>query len=217
MWFQMPLLSRFLTKVVHDILPAALASVIGGFLFTHFQLGQPMPAAVSHASAAPAEMMDMLRDEHGLIVNFLNAQLATEKRHLADEDSDARAAAAEAANASAQRAVVAIATTRPAPQRAKPPAATGVAAIRVPPPLAMAHVQQHTAVVEAANEGAKPVARNDDATVAKPPGIKDHVVAVTRRVVSAIGGIPSWFGAIGDRIGGEDANPRPPANVISAS
>ena len=78
MWFQMPLLSRFLTKVVHDILPAALASVIGGFLFTHFQLGQPMPAAVSHASAAPAEMMDMLRDEHGLIVNFLNAQLATE-------------------------------------------------------------------------------------------------------------------------------------------
>jgi hypothetical protein len=213
MRFEMPLLSRFLTRLIHDVLPAALASVIGGFLFTHFQLGQPMPAAVSHAGAAPAEMMDMLRDEHGLIVNFLNAQLATEKRHLADEDSDARAAAAAA---SAQRTAVA-ATTRPAPQRAKPPAATGISAISVPPPLATAHMQQNAAVVEGANEAGKPVAHNDDTIVAKTVGIKDHVVAVTRRVVSAIGGIPSWFGAIGDRIGGDDANPRPPASVVSAS
>ena len=34
-----PLLKRFLNKVVHDLLPAALASVIGGFVFTHFHLG----------------------------------------------------------------------------------------------------------------------------------------------------------------------------------
>ena len=47
--------------------------------------------------------------------------------------------------------------------------------------------------------------------------IKDNVVAVTQRAVSAVGGIPSWFGAIGDRIGGEGQSPRPPANLVSAS
>ena len=54
--------------------------------------------------------------------------------------------------------------------------------------------------------------------LAKTVGIKDHVVAVTQRVVSAIGGIPSWIGAIGDHIGGESSgNPRPPADLVSAS
>ena len=36
-----PLLAGFLGKFVLDILPAALASVIGGFLFTQYQAGHP--------------------------------------------------------------------------------------------------------------------------------------------------------------------------------
>src|SRR5580700_7551209 len=35
-----PLLARFAGKFVLDIMPAALASVIGGFLFTQYQFGQ---------------------------------------------------------------------------------------------------------------------------------------------------------------------------------
>ena len=62
-----------------------------------------------------------------------------------------------------------------------------------------------------------PAARNDDSLLAKTIGFKDNVVAVTQRAAAAIGGIPSWFGAIGDRIGGEDPSPRPPAHLISAS
>ena len=31
---------RFIAKLVHDVLPAALASLIGGLVFTHFQLGR---------------------------------------------------------------------------------------------------------------------------------------------------------------------------------
>ena len=59
--------------------------------------------------------------------------------------------------------------------------------------------------------------RDEDSLLARTIGIRDHVIAVTQRAVSAIGGIPSWFGSIGDRIGGEDASPRPPANLVSAS
>ena len=83
------------------------------------------------------------------------------------------------------------------------------------PPLLIAQAQQ--------GDSSKAVARNDQSLLAKTSflaktiGIKDHVVAATQRVVSAIGGIPTWIGAIGDRIGGEDASPRPPANLVSAS
>jgi len=60
---------RLVAKLVHDVLPAALASLIGGLLFTHFQLGRmPAPVAAQVAPASP-EMMQLLRDEHGLIVN----------------------------------------------------------------------------------------------------------------------------------------------------
>jgi hypothetical protein len=61
-------------------------------------------------------------------------------------------------------------------------------------------------------------ARTDDSLLAKTIGIKDHVVSVTQRAVSAtIGVIPTWFGSLGDRIGGEGQSPRPPANLVSAS
>ena len=62
------------------------------------------------------------------------------------------------------------------------------------------------------NEGAPPPPaeareRNHGSLVAKTLAIKDHVVTATLRVVSAIGGIPSWIASMGDRIGGVDADP----------
>ena len=79
MRFTMPLLRRFFGKLVHDILPAALASLLGGFLIAHFQLNRPPdPVTVPVARASP-EMIQLLRDEHGLIGNFVKAQIASEK------------------------------------------------------------------------------------------------------------------------------------------
>ena len=61
-------------------------------------------------------------------------------------------------------------------------------------------------------------ARPDDSLLAKTIGIKDQVVSATQRAVSAtIGVIPTWFGSLGDRIGGDGQSPRPPANLVSAS
>jgi len=199
---------RLVAKLVHDVLPAALASLIGGLLFTHFQLGRmPAPVAAQVAPASP-EMMQLLRDEHGLIVNYLKAQVANEKKQLAADEGTPRVAAEAqpaAALAAAPRAAYVV------PVAPKPPAPRGKATIvgASLPPLVVAYAPQ--------TESVKADTRDEDSLLAKTIGIRDHVIAVTQRAVSAIGGIPSWFGSIGDRIGGEDASPRPPANLVSAS
>ena len=75
--YETPSLKRLLTKLVHDVPPAALASVIGGFLFPHFQLGRfPEPVA-AQVTPASDEMMQLLRDEHRLIISFLQSPQGT--------------------------------------------------------------------------------------------------------------------------------------------
>lgn len=211
MRYDKPLLGRFFAKLVFDVTPAALASLVGGFLLTHYGLGRAPAPAAAQAAPATVEMMQLLRDEHGLIVNFLKAELASEKRRLAATDGaprDAVGAVAAEPGASAaipRPTVVAVAAAKPATSRTKTPIAG--ASLR---PLVIAQAQPPQ------NDGLKPAANNSDSILARTIGIKDNVVAVTYRMVSVIGGIPSWFGSIGDRIGGEGA-PRPAVNLVSAS
>jgi hypothetical protein len=207
---QEPLFKRLRGKLLHDVLPAVLASVVGGVLFTHFHLGfqfggSSEPAA--QITPASAEMMQLLRDEHGLVVSYVNAQRAKdEKAMTANESAPAMADQRQTKPAGASRlnsnpsSYIELATKAVA-SRAKSTSPTLA-------PLQIAQVRDVTT---------KPVVRNDDSLLAKTAGIKDHVVAATQRVVSAIGGIPSWIGAIGDRIGGDNASPRPPVNLVSTS
>ena len=91
-----PLRRRFLNKLVIDVLPAALTSVIGGFLVTQYQFNH---SAVLHPVAeqvvpASAEMIRLVRDEHGAIMDYIKAQIAAEKaRNSAADVADARAVA----------------------------------------------------------------------------------------------------------------------------
>jgi hypothetical protein len=202
---QMPLLRRFLSKIVHDVLPAALASVIGGFLFTHFQLGwAPAPVAAQVAPAS-AEIMGLLRDEHALVLNYLKAQVANEKQRLAADDGARIAVEPQPTLAvSASRPVaVAMAAARPLTARGKSPVAGAPL-----PPLVIAQEQRH--------EGLKQGASNVGPLLAKTIDIKDQVVAVGQRVVSVIGGIPSWIGSIGEHIG-ESPSPSPSRQLLSTS
>jgi hypothetical protein len=74
MLWTMPLPSRFLST-------AALACVMAASLLS-YQLGHPTgPRTVPVAAASP-EMMQLLRDEHGLVATMLEARLATEKQKL---------------------------------------------------------------------------------------------------------------------------------------
>jgi hypothetical protein len=197
---------RFIAKLVHDVLPAALASLIGGLVFTHFQLGRaPGPVTTQVLPASP-EMMQLLRDEHGLILNYVKAQGAIERKLLAADEGTPRVPAdAQPSVAAAQRPVnVALTTVKSSSPRGK---AQIVGASL--PTLVVADAQQ--------TESIKPDGRDEDSLIARTIGIRDHVIAVTNRAVSVIGGIPSWIGSIGDRIGGEDPSPRPPADFVSAS
>ena len=73
------LLKRLFDKIVQDALPAGLASILGGLLLTHFQIDRaPEPTTVRVMPASP-EMMQLLRDEHGLIVDYVKEQAANEK------------------------------------------------------------------------------------------------------------------------------------------
>lgn len=136
-----PLVLRFLAKFVLDIMPAALASVIGGFLFSHYHWGYAAvpasaPIGEQHA-AASAEMMKLVRDEHALIFDFLNAEMKAERSRLA-------AAEKPAADLASVRAGVAGAVeTRPAAMAPHRPVVAMIAARPAPPRETVAFVPQH--------------------------------------------------------------------------
>ena len=88
-----PLLRRFLAKLVIDVMPAALTSVIGGLLITHYQFNHAVPLRPAAAQAAPAtaEMVQLVRDEHAAIMDYLKAEIAAEKsRNAAADAADAQ-------------------------------------------------------------------------------------------------------------------------------
>jgi hypothetical protein len=212
----MPLLVRFFSKLLLDILPAALASVIGGLLFAHYDWSQIRARAPVAERAAPAspEMMQLVRDEHAAMASYLKAQVTAEKDRLDAED----AAAAEAAGHPATTAAV------------MAPGGATVAAVEskplVPPVQEPAHVQAAAApampspqtplVIAQAEpgDGALPPADSSNPLLAATINVKDHVVATTQHAFAVIGGIPSWIIALGGRISGQGANSSPTGRFV---
>ena len=221
---------RFLAKLMVDVLPAAFVSVLGGFFFSQYQSSH---SAAQHPTVqvmpASAEMMQLVRDEHTAIIDYLRAQTAAEKSRQAAEDADDVRAAAEARSTEVQVAQVQIADTPSAPAVAVPlprpraAAATAVAAkgaeprvraaiLTVPPHAPMVIAQANQTVTAALAPAAVLAADAPPAPkslLTRTIEIKDHVVGATRdatwHVVSAIGGIPSWIASMGDRVGGDTA------------
>jgi hypothetical protein len=218
---EFPLLARFAGKFVLDILPAALASVIGGFLFTQYQLGRAAPPPpTEQMSPASAEALALVREEHEAIVGYLKSQMAAEKNRIAAQDAETARAVADAKvaqdNAAQEKAlaeqnVADIKLPAAAPARhvaamsAKVPRAKPVAApIPVAPTqAAMAQNDQNPQATAAPNDR---LARDPDSLLAKTLDLKDHVVAVTKQAVSALGDV---FASVGERIGGSPSSPRP--------
>ncbi len=233
---QPPLLARFLGKFVLDILPAALASVIGGFLFTQYQFGHATASrpATEQVTPASAEMIQMVRDEHAMLIDYLKAQRTAEKNRLAAEDAanaraeaDAKAAAdakaiadkisadkaaADKANtqATARRVATVPVSAKPAAIRSKPPAfaVAAVPAAATHAPLVIAQAEQNDGAARSDR-----LARDPDSLLAKTLDLKDHVVDATRHVVSAIGDV---FASIGGHIGGGNPD-MGPANAGPAT
>ena len=224
----MPLLARFGSKLVLDILPAALASVIGGILFTHFQIGRMVSSpAAEQVTPASAEVLALVRDEHDAIIGYLKSQMAAEKNRLAAQDAETARAVADAkaekekaaadlaaaetkltevklASTAASRSAPAAGTqTKIALPRAKP--ATPAASGRAPLVIAQVIPQQAAEQAVAQNEVASDrLARDPDSLLAKTLDLKDQVVAATRHAVTAIGDV---FASVGERFGGAGSSP----------
>jgi hypothetical protein len=216
------LLKRLIDKIVHDALPAGLASILGGLLLTHFNIDRvPQPTTVKVTQASP-EMMQLLRDEHGLMLDFAKEQVASEKSRGAAGPIERSDPAEAEASVAPPAQVTPTPLSRPtpvvalsAPKAAAPRSKTPVMSASTSAPLSSAAPSQPPAPQPAAPQ---PAARTDDSLLAKTIGIKDQVVSATQRAMSAtIGVIPSWFGSLGDRISGDGQSPRPPANLVSAS
>ena len=230
-----PLLARFLGKFVLDIMPAALASVIGGFLFTQFHFGHtPSKPVLEQVTPASAEMMALVRDEHAMIVDYLKTQMAAEKSRVAGEDADlARAEAAskladaKAADTKAAEAktavpvqIVAALETKPAdtkpvseygPRRGaatKPVvwhAKPSVAAVPLPQPAPRAPLVIAQADPGQNVQASDRLASDPDSLLGKALDLKDHVVAGARRAVSAVG---DMFAAVGGALNPTATLPR---------
>lgn len=212
-----PLLVRLGGKLVLEVLPAALASAIGAFLFAQYQFDRGTAAgpAVTSAVAVPAspEMLQLVREEHAMISDFITAQRAAEHNRAVVADA-ADAQAADAADHSDLMA--AISQSADLPNGAKtgaPHKRTIVAAAGVPeagaalPQIVVGGVRTPaaaqtgaTAQPDAALWSSVPPPAHPS-IVAETLAVPGHVVSVTLHAVMAIGGIPSW---LGHRFGDDD-------------
>jgi hypothetical protein len=193
---------RVLGKVVRDVLPGALASLIGTVLIAQYQFAhQAAPHPVTEQVApASAETMARLRDEHAMIMDYLKTQMVAEQSRDVAEDAATAHAAADAKLANARLAAEVLAQLGATTAVAKPaaPHVKTAATVAAAPQAPLVIAQMQPAGNDDAAQGDR-LASDPDSLLAKTLDIKDHVVAATRHVVSAIGDI---FGSLGERIGG---------------
>jgi hypothetical protein len=196
-----PLFARLLSKLVLEVLPASLASVIGAMLLAHYQFGHPSMSAggmvaTVQAPASP-EMLQLVRDEHDLIRDLIMAQQAAQAGRYATADARAKQAAvdAELAAAIARHPVDAVA--------AKPPETRAKIAASLPAAPAPAAAMP---AVAAAPQALPAFAGLPNSAAPIPPAehrsLVARIVHAPLHAVMAIGGIPSW---LGHRLGSDDA------------
>jgi hypothetical protein len=220
-----PILRRFLTKLVIDVFPAALTSVVGGVLVAHYQFGYAVQRPTTEQVApASAEMVKLVRDEHSAIMDYLKEQVAAEKsRNAAADAADARAAAEAKASVSANASASAEAPAAPPVVRGVPAPVVAPKAVAVRKPIVVAAaLPPHAPLIVApaiAQPAVAPVeqpAPQPKSLLARTLDLKDHVVGATLHAVTAIGGIPSWIASMGDHNDNADT-PASAPNVAGRS
>lgn len=187
-----PLLVRLLDKLVVEVLPAALASLIGGLLLVHYQFRGPTvaPAAVAGAGAASPEMVQLVRHEHAVLQQLLAAQEAAQQYQMTADAGDAGGPATGLPVAKGRGVL-----SEAKPRRHRTASAAPLAVTPAPGPAAV--IAQVRQIPEAADDRPALIAGTLAAT--------DRVVDAALQAAKAIGGIPLW---IGHRLGADSPNPQ---------
>ncbi len=81
------LMAKVASRFVHEILPVALASVIGALLVNHYSRQPPSPSIVVQAQPSASEnaIAQSLREDHELIASFMKR---TQERKIDDKRSE---------------------------------------------------------------------------------------------------------------------------------
>ena len=202
-----PSLSKFYSKLFYELLPAAIASAVGGMVFNHYTKAPVATPPVAVVSPASAELLQMVRDEHALFVDYLKKNAETRQQaELAAEQDAKRVSAAEQtareARTAEARALAARATEKSEKKlAAKQPAPHPDRAIPGEP------LQLHaTATVAAPVQPAAPLLA--------PSSHRDEGFIMTklRSTATTVESIPSWVRSASDWFS-SGAPPRPPAEL----
>ena len=147
-----PHFHRFLRKFVFDVMPAALASLVGALFFAHQWTREPTRVDIARVAAQSEQIAAMIRDEHALMRVFLDREqeLAAARQPLSIKEIKER----EVVEAAAARRTVPPREPRraAAPVPASPPA-TASAPVSAEPPAIVAH-ESGPLVVASEPEGA---------------------------------------------------------------
>jgi hypothetical protein len=159
------MISKTSSKFFHEVMPVALASVIGTMLVNHYSRQPASPSIVVQAPppAAREAMFQTLRDEHELIVDYLRRDADAQRAAEAARDRPPPAAPAVEDRPNKVRLVSAEKAAPHPPQKSAPEKAI---APRDPEPLAP---------VLAVTATPLPPAESVAATPAKSAGVVDSV------------------------------------------
>ncbi len=189
--------SRFLVQ----ILPAALASLAGGFLFSPFHAAPPPPVETS----SPAQMqqaMARLQDEHDAVNRLIERQQMAEQEKQADRAKELELAREEAAN-EARAKIAAAAAAREAAQKAA--AQRKVVEAGVKPVVRPEPHREHLPETAAAEPAAgTPLPITPPVAVAPKRGPIDSVIVtanhLTDRTLAAADAVRGFFVSAANRI-----------------
>jgi hypothetical protein len=129
------MISKTSSKFFHEVMPVALASVIGTMLVNHYSRQPASPSVVVQAPppAAREAMFQTLRDEHELIVDYLRRD--AEAQRAADASRDRTQPAVSAVEDRPNK-VRLISAEKAAPRPPPRPASEKAIAAHDPEPLA---------------------------------------------------------------------------------
>jgi hypothetical protein len=158
-----------LFKLPYVTLPAVIVSVVGGMLFTHYAHLSETTRQIAIGTSAGTEMMQMVRDEHELIVNYLQKYTeARQRTDLAAEEEMVRSRAAEqtamlaASEAKAAQtralAIAANVTTKPERKVASKQPAEVLDKVAIREPLQLVHLASATTQIQAVTQHIPPPA-----------------------------------------------------------
>jgi hypothetical protein len=204
-----PSLSKFYSKLFYELLPAAIASAVGGMVFNHYTKAPVVTPPVAVVSPTSAELLQMVRDEHALFVDYLkkNAETRQQAELAAEQDAKRVSAAEQTAREARAAEARALALAAHATEKSEKKVAAKQSSPHPDKAVPSEPLQLHAmATVAAPVQPTAPLPANSS------HGDEGFVMAKLRSTAATIESIPSWVRSAADWFSA-GAPPRPPVEL----